>query len=131
MPRLILTLAAVLMTTAAVAQDAPAFDALSACRMDAARAEVSFSFQGSPCIAAGDAEVTDAGEHGLDVRVPFEATSEVCTMNIVPVEVTQTIGVSADTAKLTVTAADLDGNILARGEATLSDKPDCKEKTTS
>lgn len=128
MPRLILSLAAMLMAGSAFAQPAPGFDALSACRMDAAQAEISFAFQGSACIGAQEAQVTDAGEQSLAVRVPFRTTAEMCIMSMVPVEVTQAIGVQADTIRLSVTAVDADGNVLAQGETGLAETPDCVEK---
>lgn len=126
MSRLIAFLSALLFTGAAVAGELPGFDSFSACRPDPAQVRFSLSFMGSPCIAAQNAVVRRVQGGTQQVRVRFTPTSEVCTMNLVPVKVTQTVKVAPSATRLVVMAIHGQGGIIGADRLDLAGLPACK-----
>lgn len=115
MPRLITMLSVLLLAGGAVAGEWPEFDSLSACRADATQVRISLSFMGSPCIAAQKAVVRRVQGGVQQVRVRFAPTAEVCTMNIVPVQASQTIKAAPGARTLAVIATHGQGGTIAAG----------------
>lgn len=92
---------------------------LAACRLDPQKVALSFSFEGSACVADQPAEVSAADPATLAVTIPLAETAEVCTMQIVPVAVEQTLDAGADVAAVQVAVIDPKGNAIATGETAI------------
>lgn len=110
-----LTLAAFFCCGAAFAQEAAAFTALSACRIDADRVLLRATFDGSACQAVEPADLAEPRGTIVAVTIPTTRTAEICTMQIVPVEVEQVIDAPEPVANLDVTAIDPNNNPAAHG----------------
>ena len=65
-------------------------------------------------------DATEADETTDAVTIPTESTSDVCTMQIVPVEFTGLIPVEPLTEMLAITVLAPDGQAKATGSVTIS-----------
>lgn len=92
----------VLMATAALAADDPAFQDLSACRLDGDRVAIYARFDGSACEEIGAASVAEPEGNIASVVIPAEPTSEICTMQVVPVEAQVVVEVPRGVVQLDV-----------------------------
>jgi len=97
-------LACGLLALGAMADELPGFSFIEACRIDDTSVALRIVYQGGAC------ETTD----GLEPRVELDgtgalvfvataATTEMCTMQVIPNYVNKTLGVAPDTAELDVT----------------------------
>jgi hypothetical protein len=111
---------------AVLAQEAASFSALSACRVDEAHVLVQATFDGGACQAVEAAQLSEPRGTIVAVHFPTVSTAEMCTMQIVPVDITQVIEASSDIANLAVSVGDPQNNLLAAGEVEIDEAaPDC------
>jgi hypothetical protein len=121
-----LALAAGLFCTGVFAEDAPGFTALSACRIDEDRVLLRATFEGSACQSVEPADLAEPRGTIVAVTIPSARTAEICTMQIVPIEVEQVIEAPEPIFDLDVTALDPDNNPVAHGVIELEEAaPDC------
>jgi|GEM_PF-1325657 len=111
----------------AMAQAAAPLDDLRACRLDAGRVALSFTYEDGACVAPQPAAVDEADTSAV-VTISTNRTAEVCTLNIVPVEVNQPIVVSQAVQHLDITVLDPEGTPRAAGSAEIEPMgADCAE----
>lgn len=123
MSRVFVTIAAaVLAATAATAAEPEPLTSASAKWVAEGHVELAATWQGGACEKPGEATVdaTEADETTDAVTIPTESTSEVCTMQIVPVEFTGLIPVEPFTETLAITVLAPDGQAKATGSVTIS-----------
>lgn len=114
-------LAAALCCSAATAQEVAPFTDISACRIDADRVLLRATFDGGACMRVEPAQLAEPRGTIVAVHLPTINTSEMCTMQIVPVETVQVIEAHADIADLDVTVGDPQNNEIAHGEVEVAD----------
>lgn len=111
---------------AVLAQEVASFTALSACRVDAGHVLVRATFDGGACQAVEPAQSAEPRGTIMAVAIPTVSTAEVCTMQIVPVEVEQVVEAHDDIAHLDVTVLDPQNNDQAHGVVEIDETaPDC------
>lgn len=110
-----------LCATAVSADEAATFTELSACRLDAERVLLTASFDGGACQAVEPAQLAEPRGTIVAVTIPTVSTSEMCTMQIVPIAVEQVIEARADIANLDVTVLDPQNNPQANGVVEVAD----------
>lgn len=125
----IIALAATALTLPALAQDkgtttkpeaAPAeqplrLDDLDAKRINPNQITIDFDYDGGACEEVGPAEVGELVDGTLSVTFPTISTAEVCTMQMVDIEVEQTIQAENIVSRIDVTLTRPDGSVLATG----------------
>ncbi len=110
------TLAAALMLAAPAVASAPAsFTTLDACRAGPQEVILSYGFDGSACHKVGEPAVFEPKDGLVTVTMPTSETSEVCTMQIVPVEGTAVLGLDETATELEVTVLYPDGRQMVFG----------------
>lgn len=111
---------------AVLAQEAASFTALSACRVDVDHVLVRATFDGGACLAAGPAQLSEPRGTIVAVHFPTFNTAEMCTMQIVPVDIIQVIEAGIDIADLAVSVGDPQNDLLAEGQVEVAeDAADC------
>lgn len=117
MSRTVITLAATLaLAPSALAQQQPAtLDDLDAERIDAQQVSIEFEYDGSACEAVGTAEVGAVTDGVAVVTFPTTATAEVCTQQLVEIEVDQIVALDETATAVEVTLLRPDGTVLATG----------------
>ena len=126
------TLVLLLLVGTASAQATRPLDNLAACRLDDGRVALNFTFEGGACQQPGTATVEPARGGVAAVTVPTEATAEVCTMQVVPVEVTETLAVDAEAITLDITVLARDGRPQALGSTDIATAgPACEVSTSA
>lgn len=123
-----LALAATVLTLPALAEDktkdAPAAPSaeqtlrlkdLDATRINPNQITIEFEYDGGACEQVGPAEVGELVDGTLSVTFPTISTAEVCTMQVVEIEVEQTIQAEHIVSKVDVTLNAPDGNTIASG----------------
>ncbi|WP_240233100.1 hypothetical protein [Devosia lacusdianchii] len=110
-----------LFASAVFAEEAPSFTDLSACRLDAERVLLTATFDGGACQAVEPAQLAEPRGTIVAVTIPTVSTSEMCTMQIVPIAVEQVIEAHADIANLDVTVLDPQNNAQAHGTVEIAD----------
>ena len=110
-----------LAATIALATSVPAFaqpaglDDLDADRINANQITVEFDYQGGACEEVGPAELGEVVDGTLAVNFTVIPTSEICTQQIVEVEVEQSIEADSTVTRLDVTLTGANGSIIATG----------------
>ncbi|WEK06585.1 MAG: hypothetical protein P0Y65_10180 [Candidatus Devosia phytovorans] len=99
----------------AFAQQAARLDDLDADRLNATQVIIEFEYDGSACEAVGTAEVGDLVDGTLAVTFPTTSTAEVCTRQLVEIEVEQAIVVPEGATQVEVTLLAPDGSVKATG----------------
>lgn len=112
-----LALASLFCGSAVLAQEVASFTALSACRIDAEQVLLRATFDGGACQKVEPVGLAEPRGTIVAVHIPTSSTSEICTMQIVPIEVEQVVEASEDIASLDVTALDPNNNEVAHGVA--------------
>jgi hypothetical protein len=111
---------------AVLAQEVASFTELSACRVDEGHVLVRATFDGGACQAVGPAQLAEPRGTIVAVHFPTSSTSEMCTMQIVPVDIIQIIEASVVIADLAVSVSDPQNNVLAEGQVEVDENaPDC------
>lgn len=121
MPRSVFIASAIVLAGVATAFATPGapLNNLAACRIDPQKVALSFSFEGSACLADQPAQLSSADPATLAVTIALTKTGDVCTMQIVPVAVAQTLDAGADVAAVQVAVIDPEGNAIATGETAI------------
>lgn len=102
-------------------------DHVAACRLDPQTVHLRFTFEGGACQQPGEAIVEDAGGGIGDVTVPTEDTAEICTMQIVPVEVAAELAAEEDYTTFDIVVLNPHGEVQALGSAGIvDDGPECE-----
>jgi hypothetical protein len=117
-PKTSLVLPAVFLlgTAGAFAQEAATFTELSAERIGAEQVMMHAIFQGGACQEAQPAETDPGEEEGmLSVTIPTVSTAEVCTLQVVEIEIEETIDAGENIATLDVTVLGTDGEVQVEG----------------
>ena len=110
------TLAAALLLSAPALAIAPAsFTTLDACRTGPQEVTLSYGFEGGVCQKVGDPAMSEPKDGLVTVTMPTSDTSEVCTMQIVPVEGTAVLGLDETATELEVTVLYPDGREMVFG----------------
>jgi hypothetical protein len=104
-----------LLTLPAAGQDAPMLNDLSADREGADRIDIEFEFEGGACQEVGPAELGENIDGTLAVTFPTMETAEMCTMQIVEIEVDQTIDADETVSRLDITVLAPSGETFATG----------------
>lgn len=110
----------------ALADEQPAFTALTACRLDAERIVLSYAFEGGACQAVGEISAAEPRGTIAAVTIPTTETLQMCTMQIVTIEGSTVLDLAEPVVDLDVTALHPDNRVQAYGliEAA-EDDPDC------
>ena len=123
MYRVPLALVLMALPVASLAMQPPPLTAATAVWTEDGKVELSVTYEGSACEEPGEAAVV-AGPDTTDVvTIPTSATSEVCTLQIVPVAYAGVIAVQPSTRTLPITILDFDGQPKATGTATIKAAP--------
>jgi hypothetical protein len=108
--------------SAALAQEATApagaaaqLDDLDATRINPNQITIEFEYDGGACEEVGPAEVGDLVDGRLAVTFPTLSTAEVCTQQMVEIEVEQTIPAENIISLIDVTLTAPDGTVIATG----------------
>ena len=99
----------------AYAQQARQLDDLDADRINPTQITIEFEYDGGACENVGTAVVGDLVDGTLAVDFPVTTTAEVCTQQIVEIEVEQTIAAEAIVSRIDVTLTGADGSVIATG----------------
>lgn len=91
-------------------------DDLDADRINATQISIDFEYDGSACETVLPATVGEPADGTLAVTFPTEETGDVCTMQMVEIEVEQTVQADASVTEVEVTLLAPDGSV--RGTAT-------------
>ena len=116
-----LALAVVLCSAGVLAQDVAGFTALSACRIDQDRVLLRATFDGGACQGVEPANLAEPRGTIVAVTIPATRTAEICTMQVVPIDVEQVIEAPEPIFDLDVTALDPDNNPVAHGVVELDE----------
>jgi len=111
----------------ALADAAPAFTSLSACRLDAERIVLSYAFEGGACQAVGEISATEPRGTAAAVTIPTSETSQMCTMQIVTIEGSTVLALAEPVVDLDVEALHPDNRVQAEGLVEVSEDGDCVE----
>lgn len=112
----VIALLATGLSAPAMAQDnVGQLDDLDANRINANQITIDFEYDGSACEEVGPAEVGDLVDGTLAVIFPTVSTAEVCTQQIVEIEVEQTIAAEDMVSRVDVSVTRPDGTVLAAG----------------
>jgi hypothetical protein len=118
--------AAFFCTGAVLAQEAASFTALSACRVDEEHVLVRATFDGGACQTVGPAQMSEPRGTIVAVHFPTISTADMCTMQIVPIDIVQVIEASIVIADLAVSVSDPQNNPIAEGQVEVEeDAADC------
>lgn len=117
MSRSAFTLAAMLaLVSSAMAQQQPAaLDDLDAERVDAQQVRIEFDYGGSACEAVDTAEVGEVTDGKAAITFPTTSTAEMCTQQLVEIEVDQVVALDETATAVEVTLLRPDGSVLATG----------------
>lgn len=99
----------------AMAQQANTLDDLDAERINANQVTIDFEYDGSACEEVGPAVLGEETDGTVAVNFPVNATAEVCTQQIVEIEVEQTIEAAASVTRVDVTLTGADGTVIGTG----------------
>lgn len=99
----------------AFAQQTVQLDDLDADRINANQITIEFEYQGGACEEVGPAEIGELVDGTLAVNFPIISTSEICTQQIVEIEVEQTIEAEAIISRIDVTLTGPDGTVIGTG----------------
>jgi archaellum component FlaF (FlaF/FlaG flagellin family) len=102
-------------TSLALAQETVRLDDLDVDRLNDTQVIVEFEYDGSACEAVGTAEVGALTDGTLAVSFPTSNTAEVCTQQLVEIEVEQAITVPEGATHVEVTLLSPDGSVKATG----------------
>ncbi len=119
-------LALFLLTGTSLGEQAAELTDLKACRLDAELISLSFSYQGGACEETGDPslEVSESGD--AIIEVPVVSTSDVCTMQVVPVSLSSAVAVPEQVSAVSVQLVDPAGEVKAAGKTDIApSSPDC------
>lgn len=116
-----LALAVALLATPALAQErgGVVLEDLTAARIDDNDIKIEFTYQGSACEEVLPAVVGEETDGTLIAVFPTIATADVCTMQVVDIEVDQIIEGSNATSSVDVTLLAPDGTVLGKELARL------------
>ena len=106
-----------LMALPTAAQEPAALDDLQAHRIDAEQVQITFSYEGGACEEVDPAETGETADGKLPVTFPATSTAEICTMQVVIIEVDQTIAADESVDEVDVTLLAPDGSVVATGAA--------------
>ncbi|RUT28522.1 hypothetical protein EMQ25_16215 [Arsenicitalea aurantiaca] len=109
---------------AAFGQDAPTLRDLDADRIGPEEVRVEFEYDGSACEEVQPAEIGENVDGTLAVTFSAVSTAEVCTMQIVEIEVEQTIMADETVSRLEVTLRGTNGEVYATGTTDIDDDDD-------
>ena len=127
--RAIVIVAATLVGLSGASAQPGQLDHVAACRLDPETVHLRFTFEGGACQQPGQAIVEDAGGGIGNVTVPTEDTSEVCTMQIVPVEYADELPADRSYTAFDIVVLGTHGDVQALGSAgILDDSPECEPK---
>ena len=117
MSRSAIALAALLaFAPASMAQQQPAvLDDLDAERIDAQQVRIEFEYGGSACETVGTAEIGAVTDGKAAITFPTTSTAEVCTQQLVEIEVDQVVALDETATAVEVTLLRPDGTVLASG----------------
>lgn len=99
----------------AQAQDAARLDDLDADRLNATQVIIEFEYDGGACDAVGPAELGDLVDGVQSVTFSIVQTADMCTQQIVEVEVEQAVTIGPEATHVDVTLLATDGSIFATG----------------
>jgi hypothetical protein len=122
MKRLVPVFAAIVLATVGVAAEPPPqITEGTAVRTTDGMIDLKVSWQGGACEEIGEARVTAGDETTDEVTIPTAGTSEICTMQIVPVTYEETIVVEPRTSALAVIVLSPDGQPVAIGTIAIAE----------
>lgn len=105
-----------LTTTGSVqAQDVARLDDLDADRLNSTQVIIEFEYDGSACETVGEAQLGDIVDGTLSVTFPTTATAEICTQQIVEIDVKQAIAADTSVTHVEATLLATDGSVRATG----------------
>jgi hypothetical protein len=110
---MIAALATATLATSAFAGDSSLIDDLDIDRINANQIEIEFEYDGSACEAVEPAQLGETVDGTLAVTFPTVSTAEVCTQQIVEIEVEQVIEADESVRMVEVTLLRPDGSVLA------------------
>jgi hypothetical protein len=108
-----IALAAVTLTLPAMAQNEIRLDDFDADRINATQIKIEFEYQGSACETVEPAVLGEITDGTLFVTIPTTATAEMCTQQLVEIEVEQAIEADESVQRVTVTLLRPDNSVLA------------------
>ena len=113
--RLVVTAAFALLPALAHAQQPATLDDLDADRLNPTQVKIEFDYQGGACEKVGDAQLGAVVDGALAVTFPTSKTGDMCTMQVVEIEVEQAIAADASVTRVDVTLLAPDGSVFATG----------------
>jgi hypothetical protein len=122
MNRFVILLVATLLATASVAADPPPpITEGTATRTADGTVDLEVTWQGGACEVPGEPTVMVGDVTTVEVTIPTAATSEICTMQIVPVTHEGTIAVEPLTTTLAIIVLSPDGQPSATGSIEIAE----------
>lgn len=116
----IIAIAAIGLVAPALAQEPQPLTDLVAKRINANQISVAFQYDGGACEEVEPAELGELADGTLAVTFPTISTSEICTMQVVEIEVEQTIEAEHIISSLDVSVTAPDGSVIATGSTDLA-----------
>lgn len=108
--------ATIALATSGLAFAQPAeLEDLDADRINANQITIEFEYQGGACEEVGPAELGELVDGTLAVNFPVISTSEICTQQIVEIEVEQTIEADSTVSRIDVTLTGANGTVIGTG----------------
>jgi hypothetical protein len=103
------------LTGFSAAQDTRPLDDLDAERINPWQILIDFEYDGGACEQVSPAEVGELVDGTLRVNFPTIATAEICTQQIVEIEVEQAIQAENIVSRIEVTLTAPDGSVIGTG----------------
>lgn len=97
------------------AQDAARLDDLDADRLNASQVIIEFEYDGGACDAVGPAQLGNLVYGVQAVTFTIVQTADMCTQQVVEVEVEQAVNIGDDATHIEVTLLSADGSVFASG----------------
>lgn len=106
-------IATAVLSLPAMAQDRVRLDDLDADRLNPRQIKIEFEYDGGACEQVEEARLGDIVDGTLSVTFPTSSTAEVCTMQLVEIEVKEAVPADTSVTRVEVTLLAPDGSVLA------------------
>lgn len=117
LPRFAVVLATfALLVAPAAAQTALTLNDLDADRLNDTQIKIEFDYQGGACEKVEPAQVGEIVDGTLSLVFATTSTAEMCTMQVVAIEVEQSVEAGSDVKRVDITLLATDGSVAATGK---------------
>lgn len=97
----------------AMAQSGGSLDDLDADRLNARQVLIEFEYDGGACEEVGEPQLGETVDGTLAVTFTANSTAEICTMQVVEIEVKEAVAAGPDVTRVEVTLIGTNGDVFA------------------